>query len=372
MSTEDFDARFSEIDAWPLGHAIEAMWEGQMSAAAAVHEALPAVTAAAEAASDALCGQGRLVYVGAGTSARLAVQDGAELTPTFNWPRTRVLAVIAGGDKALTASVEGAEDDVAEAERRIDRERIGQGDVVIAVAASGTTPFTVAAVRRARRRGAITIAIANNPSTPLLAAAEHPILVATGGELVAGSTRMKAGTAQKIVLNLLSTAIMLKLGRVYRGMMVDMTIANAKLAQRAERMVARIAGTSEVAARRALRDSRGNLKLAALVASGLSIAEAKRALSASQGNLRTAFAMLPAPDPTAKQREPVSALPTQTRVERIAEHVTEKVQGKRQHENGKSGKNRAPRRQKKKVSPLRQHGPERRRGRLRTKPKKRQ
>ncbi len=201
-----------------------------------------------------------------------------------------MLALVAGGDKALVASVEGAEDDARDAERRIDRARVRSDDVVIAIAASGTTPFTVAAMRRATGRGAVTIAIANNPATPLLASARFPILVETGGELVAGSTRMKAGTAQKVVLNLLSTAIMLQLGRVYRGMMVDMAIANEKLRHRAERMVARIASCSPTRARLALTESGGDIKLAALMAVGHDATSSRRALAAAHGNLRHALA----------------------------------------------------------------------------------
>src|SRR4051794_10703225 len=149
MATEDVDPRFVDLDAWSLTSAMEAMWEGQLAAVAAVGGALPAITAAATAATEALGDRGRLIYIGAGTSGRVAVQDGAELTPTFAWPRQRVHFIIAGGESAFLASAEGAEDDIADAVNQIDAARLSTHDVVIAVAASGTTPFTVAALRQA-------------------------------------------------------------------------------------------------------------------------------------------------------------------------------------------------------------------------------
>jgi N-acetylmuramic acid 6-phosphate etherase len=289
MATEDVDPRFADLDAWTLGSAMEAMWEGQLAAVAAVGSALPAITAATTAAHQALGERGRLVYVGAGTSARVAVQDGAELMPTFAWPLERIHFVIAGGESAFTTSVEGAEDDVANAVEQIDAARLSTHDVVIAVAASGTTPFTVAALQRAGERRAVTIGIANNSGTALLASANYPVLVETGCELIAGSTRMKAGTAQKVVLNLISTGIMLRLGRVYRGMMVSMQSTNAKLRRRAESMVAQIAGCSEARAASALEETEGDIKIAALVVLGYDRAEAEAILASHHGNLRSVF-----------------------------------------------------------------------------------
>lgn len=286
MATEEVDPRFADLDAWSLHSAVEAMWEGQLAAVAAVGQALPAITAAASAATDVLGDHGRLIYVGAGTSGRVAVQDGAELMPTFAWPQDRVHFIIAGGRRAIVASVEGAEDDVAEAIRQIDSAKLSAQDVVIAVAASGTTPFTVTALQRAGACGTVTIGVANNPGTPLLLSSKYPVLVETGRELIAGSTRMKAGTAQKIVLNLLSTGIMVRLGRVYRGMMVDMHPTNSKLKRRAEAMVARIAGCSEATATSALARTNGDIKTAALVVLGHDLAEAESILSSHKGNLR--------------------------------------------------------------------------------------
>src|SRR5215467_2853018 len=294
MATEEVDPRFADLDAWSLTSAMEAMWEGQLAAVAAIGHALPAITAATEAAKAALGNCGRIVYVGAGTSGRVAVQDGAELKPTFAWPSERVRFIVAGGDSAFITSIEGAEDDVNDAVMQINAAQLTRHDVVIAVAASGTTPFTVAALQRAGSFGAVTIGVANNPGTALLTSARFPILIETGRELIAGSTRMKAGTAQKVVLNLISSGIMLRLGRVYRGMMVNMQPTNAKLKRRAEAMVAQIASCSEAQAACALEQTQGDIKVAALVVLGYDTAEAQTILASHKGNLRRVFAELAA------------------------------------------------------------------------------
>jgi N-acetylmuramic acid 6-phosphate etherase len=305
MATEEVDPRFADLDAWPLTSAMEAMWEGQLAAIAAIGHALPSITAATEAAKDALRERGRIVYIGAGTSGRVAVQDGAELMPTFAWPNERVRFIVAGGDSAFVTSIEGAEDDVDDAVRQIDEARLTSHDVVIAVAASGTTPFTVAALQQAGSSGAVTIGIANNPGTVLLKSARFPILVETGRELIAGSTRMKAGTAQKVVLNLISSGIMLRLGRVYRGMMVNMQPTNAKLKRRAEDMVAQIAHCDPAQAARALEEAEGEIKTAVLLALGAGRAEAETILRQCDGNLRHVFAEL-----AKERRQPAKAAST--------------------------------------------------------------
>ena len=269
MATEEVDPRFADLDAWQLSSAMEAMWEGQLAAIAAIGHALPAITAATEAAKSALGDRGRIVYVGAGTSGRVAVQDGAELMPTFAWPNERVRFIVAGGETAFVTSIEGAEDDVDDAVNQINAARLTPHDVVIAVSASGTTPFTAAALQAAGASGAVTIGVANNPGSALLASAKFPILVETGRELIAGSTRMKAGTAQKVVLNLISSGIMLRLGRVYRGMMVNMPPSNAKLKRRAEAMVAQIAHCDPAQAASALEEAEGEIKAAVLLALGV-------------------------------------------------------------------------------------------------------
>jgi N-acetylmuramic acid 6-phosphate etherase len=175
---------------------------------------------------------GRMIYTGAGTSARIGVQDGAELFPTFNWPRERVGFLIAGGHEALLRAVENAEDDSIAATKEVEKSAICKDDVVIGLAASGITPFTCHVLQQARKAGALTIGIANNANTPLLDEAEYAILLATGGEAIAGSTRLKAGTAQKICLNMISNLIMVQMGFVKDGLMAKMVPTNAKLRAR--------------------------------------------------------------------------------------------------------------------------------------------
>ena len=290
MSTELISPRFAGLDLWPTGDAVQAMLEGQLAAAAAVQSQAGAIAAAAEAAADRLRrGEGRLVYIGAGTSGRLAVQDGVELGPTYDWGEESTLYFLAGGMGAMLTSVEGAEDDEAAAGDLVRNAQLTASDVAIGVAASGRTPYTVAALRAARAAGALTIGIASNAGTPLLAAAEHPVLIETGAEIVAGSTRMKAGTAQKIALNLLSTAIMLRLGRIHDGLMVDMRLSNRKLRDRAATMVSQIAGVDRSAAVAALERSGGRIKPAVLIARGLDPERARQALDEAGGNLRNAL-----------------------------------------------------------------------------------
>ncbi len=273
---------------------MESLWEGQLAAVAAVGPAVGAIAAAVSAALPRLRAGGRLVYAGAGSSGRLGAQDGAELEPTFDWPRDRLVLLPAGGPTALSQAVENAEDDTDAALADLEAHGVGAQDVVIAIAASGGTPFTVALMREARRRGALTIGVANSPGAPLLDAAEHPVLVATGAEPIAGSTRLKAGTAQKVVLNLLSTAMMTGLGRVHAGRMVDMQARNAKLRLRAVAMVGELAGCDPEPAATALAATGQRVKPAILVARGLSPAQALDVLARHEGNLRRALASLDA------------------------------------------------------------------------------
>jgi N-acetylmuramic acid 6-phosphate etherase len=287
VSTEQRDPRFLDLDIWPTATAIEAMLEGQLAAVAAVKSQTDALAAAADAAAVRLKAGGRLCYAGAGTSGRIAVQDGVELTPTFDWPGERMVFLLAGGTDAMASSAEGAEDDRDAGQR--DGAALGPNDVLIGVAASGRTPYTIAAIEAARGGGALTIGVANNAGTPVLTASEHAILLDTGPEIVAGSTRMKAGTAQKVVLNLLSTAIMLRLARVHRGLMINMRVSNDKLARRAAGMVREIAGVSDDAAAAALAQAGGSIPRAILIARGASAAEARARLAAHGGNLRAAL-----------------------------------------------------------------------------------
>lgn len=294
MATEHFSTRFQDLDTWPSLDILSAFYEGQLAAVAAVRSSLPAIAAAAEDASQRLRRGGRLVYAGAGTSGRIGVQDGTELPPTFNWPDDKLIYLIAGGEGAIMKAVENAEDSVEEGIAGIRDNAIGPDDVVIGVAASGRTPFTIAALREAKARGAQTIGISNNADAPLLDVSSHPIVADTGEEVIAGSTRMKAGTAQKVILNLLSSLIMVRLGRVYRGLMVDMRATNAKLRRRSEIMVSEITGCDDATAAEALRKAEGDLKAAVLIALGADAQGARAALDRTDGNLRQALASFPA------------------------------------------------------------------------------
>lgn len=285
MSTEIIDPRYIDVDQWPTETAMEAMLEGQLAAVAAVKSQVAAIARAADAASARLGRTGRLVYVGAGTSGRIAVQDGAELFPTYNWPQERLVFLMAGGLSALTESAEGAEDDEEAGASEIAEAGIGAADVVIGVAASGRTPYTLAAIAAARKAGALTIGIANNPGTALLSAAEHSLVIDTGAEIVAGSTRMKAGTAQKVILNMLSTATMLRRGLVHQGRMVNMRVSNDKLLHRAREMVRDIAHVHGDDAARALDAADLEIKPAVLVALGASPATAHDLLTEHDDNL---------------------------------------------------------------------------------------
>jgi N-acetylmuramic acid 6-phosphate etherase len=288
MRTETVDPRFVDVDSWPTVSAVEAMLEGQLAAIAAIQGQTGAIAAAADAGALRLKAGGRLIYAGAGTSGRIAVQDGVELYPTYDWPRDRLIFLMAGGLGALIESEEGAEDDAYAAQAAIAEHQVGSNDVLIGVAASGRAPFTVAAVQAARKAGALTIGVANNPSSALLTAAEHGVLADTGSEIVAGSTRMKAGTAQKAILNMLSTAMMLRCGLVYRGLMVNMRISNEKLLDRGRRMVADIAGVDAGKAAMVLEAAGNDIKAAVLIALGVAPAAVQALLA--EGDLRSAMA----------------------------------------------------------------------------------
>src|SRR6187455_57657 len=289
MRTEQISPRYVELDSWSATEMIAAMYEGQLAAAAAVRGALGAIAAAVEDAIPPIQRGGRLIYAGAGTSGRIGVQDGTELPPTFDWPAERLVFAMAGGLGALLRSAEQAEDSEAAGAQAITDSNIAANDVIVGVAASGTTPFTIGALRAATAAGAVTIAVASNPGAPLFEVARHRILADTGSEVIAGSTRMKAGTAQKIVLNLFSTAVMVRMGRVYRGLMVDMRARNAKLRRRAAAIVSEIVRCPESDAARHLEQADGDVKTAILIGFGLGRGEAAQLLQRHGGNLRSAI-----------------------------------------------------------------------------------
>ena len=289
VRTERQSRRSAGLDLWPTADVVEALLDGQLAATAASRATAGAVIAAVDAMAACLAAGGRLAYAGAGTSGRLAVLDGVELVPTFGWPRNRLVYFLAGGDRAMFDAVEGAEDDAEEGRRRVEAAALGPADVLISVAASGHTPFTVAAQQAGRAAGALTIAVCSDPDSPLAAGADHGIGVGSGAELIAGSTRMRAGTAQKALLNTLSTAVMVRLGRVHDGYMIAVRPTNRKLRKRAADIIVHLAGCDDETARQALADAEGSVALAVLIAAGAPPDRARGLLAATDGRLRPAL-----------------------------------------------------------------------------------
>jgi N-acetylmuramic acid 6-phosphate etherase len=288
--TESALASVEGIDTWPSHDILRALLDGQRRAIASVEAALPAIARAADKIAARLAKGGRLAYAGAGTSIRIAVQDGSELPATFGFDPKKLVYLIAGGRAAMFDTLADAEDDSDAARDAVREAALGSTGSLIAVAASGSTPYTIEAARAARAAGALVVAIVNNPNSALGKAADVEIVLDTGPEVIQGSTRMGAGTAQKAALNLLSTLVNVKLGAVHDGMMVAVQAGNAKLRQRAAGIVARIANATEKEAHAALEAADGNVKLAILLASGTrTLADAKTMLQDSQGNLRHAL-----------------------------------------------------------------------------------
>jgi N-acetylmuramic acid 6-phosphate etherase len=258
--------------------------------AAAVRAELPAIARAVDAIVRGIASGGRLIYVGAGTSGRLAVMDAAECPPTFGVAANTVCAVLAGGHRALRGAVEDAEDSFDQGAHDLAALRVGPRDTVVCLAASGETPYPRGAMRYARRRGAVAVAITANSESSLARLAHIAIVPRTGPELVAGSTRLKAGTAQKMVLNMLSTAAMVRLGHVYDNWMIDVALTNQKLRARACRILEQAAGVSPSAAAHALRQSHNNARVAlVMLKKRVKPAEARRRLEMMRGNLRAAL-----------------------------------------------------------------------------------
>jgi len=259
--------------------------------AGVVARALPQIARGIDWIADALASGGRLIYVGTGTSGRIAALDASECPPTFNVSPSTVQFVMAGGVRALGRAVEADEDSRDLGVREMRKKKPGRKDVVIGIAASGRTPFTVAAVEYARKGGAKTIALACNPDSPLEKAAELAIVVETGPEVVSGSTRMKAGTAEKLVLNMLSTGAMVKLGYVYGNLMVNLHQKNTKLTERAVTIVARALGTDRDQAREVLQRAGRDVPIAIVMAkAGVSRASAEKHLKNAKGHVRRAIA----------------------------------------------------------------------------------
>ncbi len=292
--TEAVNERTRDLDVRPLVEQVRLMNEEDHRVPAAVEDVLPQIADAVARIAASLRRGGRLVYVGAGTSGRLAVLDAAECPPTFGTNPSRVQAVLAGAPRALTEAVEGAEDDERSGEGEIDARAIGVDDVVVGVAASGTTPFVLAAVRRARARGAFTIGLTCAPASALASTCDLPIVPDVGPEVIAGSTRLKAGTAQKLVLNMLSTLTMVQLGKVYGNLMVDLRATNEKLRRRAARIVAAATGVPAADAETALARAGGRVPVAiVMIGAGVSAAEAESRLARAEGSVRRALSAPP-------------------------------------------------------------------------------
>jgi N-acetylmuramic acid 6-phosphate etherase len=256
----------------------------------AVRPALPVIAAFVEVAAERLRQDGRLFYAGAGTSGRLAVLDAVECVPTFSVPPTLVTPIMAGGDAALTQSVEGAEDDTELARHDVDAAGVGASDAFVGVAASGTTPYVVAAIERARELGAVTAAVTNNEPAPALVAADYGIAAVTGPELLSGSTRLKAGTAQKLILNMISTATLVRLGKVHGNRMVDVAVTNTKLRRRAEGIVADLVGCDPERAAALLDEADQEVKTAVLMGlADIDAVTARARLDGAHGYLRAAL-----------------------------------------------------------------------------------
>lgn len=288
--TEAANPSTDDLDALDTRTVLERINAQDRLAAAAVERALDALGAAVDGVAERLRGGGRLHYFGAGTSGRLAMLDAAELPPTFSTDPQLVVAHIAGGEAALTRAIEGAEDDAGAGRDEAARAGVGAADAAVGISASGSAAYVVSAIEECASRGALTIAITGDPRGPLARAAAIPIVLETGAEALAGSTRMKAAAAQKMALTAFSTALMVRLGKVYRNLMIDVAPTNRKLRGRALRLTRSVSGASADAAARALRESGGRVKVAAyMLVRGVSAADAESALRASGGSLRAAL-----------------------------------------------------------------------------------
>ncbi len=291
LATEEPHPAHAALDGYGTAALIDAFVTDQAQAAAAVQRAAPALALAVDAAVPRLRAGGRLVYVGAGTSGRLGVLDSVELLPTFSWPPERALALLAGGRGAMFAAVEGAEDDHEQGAADLRALQPVAPDVVLLLAASGGTPYALGAAVAAREAGALTVGFVNNPGAPLAAACEIVLLLDTGPEVIGGSTRLKAGTAQKIALNSFSSSVMVRLHKVYGNLMVDVRASNAKLVRRALRLTVRASGASEAAAQAALAACGARVKVAiVMLKAGVGVAAAEARLAAADGSVAGALA----------------------------------------------------------------------------------
>jgi len=278
------------LDRMTAAEIVRLMNREDRKVARVVGRELPAIARAVDAIVAAIRGGGRLFYVGAGSSGRMAVLDAAECPPTFGIPSGMMRAFIAGGRRAVTGAVEGAEDSVANGERDLRRVKLTNKDVVVGIAASGTTPYVLGAMNFARKRGAMTIAVTSNRRMAATRLARIAIATEVGPEVLTGSTRLKAGTSQKMVLNMLSTAVMVRLGHAYENLMIDALLTNEKLKHRAVRILTEASRKSVSAAEHALRAAGHNMRVAlVMLKMGMGAKEARKRLAACQDDLRAAL-----------------------------------------------------------------------------------
>ncbi|MFF4537655.1 N-acetylmuramic acid 6-phosphate etherase [Streptomyces aureus] len=291
LTTEAFRPELSEIDRLPTLEIARLMNGEDTTVPAAVAAQLPLIAAAIDGIADRMARGGRLIYAGAGTAGRLGVLDASECPPTFNTDPSQVVGVIAGGPSAVVTSIEGAEDSRDLAAADLDALALTPDDTVVGVSASGRTPYAVGAVEHARKQGALTVGLSCNAHSALAAAADHGIEVVVGPELLTGSTRLKSGTAQKLVLNMLSTITMIRLGKTFGNLMVDVRASNEKLRARSRRIVALATGASDEEIEHALAATDGEVKNAVLtILGGVDGPTAARLLEESGGHLRAALA----------------------------------------------------------------------------------
>jgi N-acetylmuramic acid 6-phosphate etherase len=290
MSTEGANPKYGNLDLLSPGDLVSAFVDDQRGAAEAVYAARASLAAAVEAATPRIEAGGRLIYAGAGTSARLGLLDSTELYPTFSWPHERSIALVAGGSSAIHQAVEGAEDDKEQGGRDLAATKPTKNDVIIALAASGTTPYVLGVLAEAKKAGALTIGIANNDDAPVTAQADIGITLSTGAEVISGSTRLKAGTAQKIALNTLSSAIMVRLGKVFGTLMVDMLPTNAKLVRRTISMTVRATGCDEAKAKSVLEQCGHSVSVAIVaIKRDIDVDAARALLAKTNGRVRAAL-----------------------------------------------------------------------------------
>ena len=289
-STEHRNAASKNLDRMTAREIVRLMNREDRKVAAAVGRELPGIVRAVDAIVSGIRKGGRLIYVGAGSSGRMAVLDAAECSPTFGVSPKVVQALIAGGRHAVTGAVEGAEDSIRNAKRELRERKLTRNDIVVGVTASGTTPYVVGAMKFARGRGALTVAVTSNRRMAAARLAKIVIAPEVGPEVLTGSTRLKAGTSQKMVLNMLSTAVMARLGRVYENLMIDMMLTNEKLAERALRILAEASGKKVSAAEHALRAAGHDMRVALVMLKlGVGAVEARKKLKSARGEVRKAI-----------------------------------------------------------------------------------